>query len=176
MKNLFRFSLCASLLSALLVGGSYACPRLTSQLGLNLAELIDLQKQIVESQRRGEELDQLSKFAYQAVLKREQVMDEMREHKLDLVGAAARFRDITRGLPPAHRRFLQDAYPCPTIEESYCRQVVYYLRGEAIDHPEVGPTADAMEAELNRRLQNGPIDLPESQPAPPCFSRETSRE
>ena len=161
MKNLFRFSLCAGLLSALVVGGSYACPRLTSQLGLNVAELVDLQNRLEESLRRAEELDQLSRIVYQNVLKREQVIDKVRDQELDLVGAAARFRDITRAMPADHLKFLRDAYPYPTVEESYCQQVIHYLRSEAVYHPEAAATADKLEAELDHRLRNGPIELPE---------------
>ncbi len=161
MNSLFRFALGAGLLGALLVGGSYACPRLTSQLGLNLVELVDLQKSLDEGLRRAEELDQVSRAVYHAILLREEVMEELRGRGLNLLGAAARFRTISRTLPPECREFLRQAYPCPTAEECYCRQVIFYLRNDARYHPEVRTTADVMEAELTNRLRHGPIRLPE---------------
>lgn len=160
MKHLFRFALSAGLLGALLVGGTYACPRLTSRLGLNLAELAELQRHINANLKRAEELDRLSRLVYQNVERREQVMAAVRQGALDLFEAAARFRAISRDLPADHLQFVRLAYPCPTAEECYCRQVIHYLRGEALYHAESGATADEMEAALNARLREGPIRLP----------------
>jgi hypothetical protein len=165
VKTLFRISLTTGLLGVLLVGGTYACPRLTAQLGLNVAELIDLQHRLDENLQQAEELNRLSLLVYHTVLLREQVMDELRYRGLDLIEAAARFREISRQLPPEYRQFVQQAYPSPTADESYCRQVIHYLRNDALYHPEVGATAAAMETELSRRLQDGPIQLPEWRPA-----------
>ncbi len=160
MKHLFRLALSAGLLGALLVGGTYACPRLTSRLGLNLAELAELQKRINENLQRAEELDRLGRLVYHNVERREQVMAAVRRRALDLFEAAARFRDISRELPVDHVQLLRLAYPCPTAEECYCRQVIHYLRGEALHHAELGVTADEMEATLNARLRQGPLHLP----------------
>ena len=160
MKNLFRFALATGLLGALLVGGTYACPRLSSRLGLNLTEFVELQKRLNENLQRAEELDRLSRVVFHNVERREQVMAAVRARALDLFAAAARFRDISRELPADHLEILRLAYPCPTAEECYCRQVIHYLRGEALHNPEAGSTADQMEATLNARLRRGPIHLP----------------
>lgn len=157
MKALFRISLCAGVLSALLVGGGYARPQWASRLGFDFHELATLRQRLAENRRRSEALDRWGAILARNLLAREEILQALREQRINLLEAATQFRDLNRALPEPGMEFFRRSYEGETDEERFCRQVITFARHDLMHYPEAVLTAERLEAELSDHLRNGPI-------------------
>ena len=161
MKTLFRLSLCTSLFGALLAGGSYACPRLSARLGLNLSEWLEAQQQLEYEYRRSESLHHQGQIVRQSLEAKFQVVEELHEGRLTLHEAAAQFRDLHHPENDPNRELFRLLYKGQSDDERWCRQVISFVRGGSADKPDLLPVADQLEAELAVDLARGPLHLPD---------------
>ena len=161
MKSLFHFAVSASLLIALVAGISYAFPGWSTRVGLNFAEWLEVQRQLEDERRREVVLSDLTQRTAHSLQAKSQVVEELRHRRLTLLEAAARFRDLSRPGRDDFHEWFRRAYPGKTDEERWCRQVIRFLRGHSL---KLEPLAEQYEAELARRLANGPLELPQTRP------------
>jgi hypothetical protein len=81
--------------------------------------------------------------------------------RLGLVEAASGYRDLAADDPAFNQEVFRRAYPCASDEESYCRQVIAFVRETLRDHPGADPAVvERLEAELQDRLERGDLTLP----------------
>jgi hypothetical protein len=160
MKPLFRVAVGAGLLGALLAGGKYACPTWSARVGLNLTEWLNVRRQLEEERRREEILDHQNQQVLHHLAVKFQVVKDLRDHRLTLLEAAARFRALGPGSGNSLEKLrLVDA--CPTDDERWCRQVISFMRGGIPGEPDLTSRADQVEAELIQHLAQGPLHLPD---------------
>jgi hypothetical protein len=133
--------------------------------GLDLWKLPSLQAGVESELRRSDELDAQLVEAQQRVGVKQQVVGDVIDGRLDLLEAAARFRDLT---PPSSdaARYLRRVYAGPSDDERFCRALIQWVRGTRRfgSRAEADRAAARLEAEFQERLRrHGRIALP---PAP----------
>jgi hypothetical protein len=161
MKTLFRLSAGAGLLSILFACTSYACPTWRALLGLNLMAWLEAQQDLAGACQRRETLGQQTRLVQQDLEAKSRVIEELRNHRLTLLQAAARFRDLgNRGLDKdgvLFRRF----YAGQTDAERWCRKVISYMRAVRPAQTDGASRADQLEVELSQLLAQGPLHFPD---------------
>jgi hypothetical protein len=158
MNTLFRFAVGAGLLSAVVAAGGHSCPRWSGRAGLNLTEWLELRHQLENERRREIILSHQTQQVAQSLIAKTQVLEEVRNDRLTLLEAAARFRKLSCPTGDESLDWFRQLYPGQTDEERWCRQVIRFLRGHS---PEAWPLADRFDAELNWRLAQGSLQLPD---------------
>jgi hypothetical protein len=161
MKPLFRLSLCAGLFGALIVGGGYACPNLSTRLGLNPAAWLEVQRQLEDERRRGETLDQQSQIVWHNLETKFRVLGNLQAGRLTLYEAAARFRSLNHPGIDDYPALFRLIYQGQSDDERWCRQVLNFVRSDWLDHSDLTSLADQLEAELTQELAKGSLHLPE---------------
>jgi hypothetical protein len=161
MKTLFCFSLAVSLFGALVAGGSYACPRLSARLGLNLTEWLDVRQRLEHERRRSETLARQGQLMWRILEAKFEIVEELRDGRLNLTEAAARFRDLKNPEIDPHGTLFRLLYKGQSNDERWCRQVIGFVRGGSSNEPSLSPVADRLEAELAQDLARGQLRLPE---------------
>jgi hypothetical protein len=156
MTHLFRWSVGAGLLAALLTSGSDACPTWSARVGLNLREWLRVRLQLEEELRREEILDRQAQRIMQCLEGKTWVVEDLGAHRLTLLEAAARFRDLSDTAPGCYLEWSRRHDPGQTDEERWCRQVIRFVRGH---YPERPSLPDEFEAELAEHLARGPLHL-----------------
>lgn len=95
---------------------------------------------------------------------------ELAQGRLTLLEAAARFRDLSRGLPEEARAYFRDTYPGHSDAERYCRQVIRCVEGEIdriveedlhLRHPEADAILARLRHDLEQHLDAGTLVLAE---------------
>src|SRR5262249_14296877 len=145
----------------LIAGGSYACPTWSARLGLNLTEWLDIQQQLEDEHRRSDILFHQCQRCAQNLEAKCRGGEDLREHRLTLPEAAARFRELGCAGLERELELFRLVYPGKTDEERWCRQVIRFLRGTDPDQPELASLADQFEAELTEHLAKGSLHLPD---------------
>lgn len=81
--------------------------------------------------------------------RKDQLVKEVRDGRLSLIAAADEFYRINPDLAVTR------AFPADSIAESYCRQVIHYVRMADADDQSGRKIAPLLEAELDDRLARG---------------------
>jgi hypothetical protein len=157
MKQLFRCSVGAGVMCALIAGGSSACPRWSARVGLNPTEWLATLQQLAQEHRREEMLTGQGQQAVRRLTAKTQVLMDLRDHRLTLLEAAARFRNLESPTSGHYLEWSRLYEPGQTDEERWCRQVIRFLRGHG---GELAALAGPFEAELNDHLARGSLHLP----------------
>ena len=160
MKTLFRLSVGAGLLGALLAYGSCVYPTWSARLGLNLTPWLEAQQDLAEARWRRETLNEHTRLVQQDLEAKSRVIHDLRNHRLTLLQAAARFRDIGHSCLDPDGALFRQSYPGQTDAERWCRKVIGYMRAVSPAHTGAS-RADQLEAELSRHLAQGPLQLPD---------------
>ena len=161
MKTLFRLSVGAGLLCALLACGSYVYPTWTARLGLNLTPWLDVQQDLAEARRRRETLNERTRLVQQDLGAKSRVIEDLRNDRLTLLEAAARFRDMGHSCLDPDGALFRQSYAGQTDAERWCRKVIGYMRAVNPAHTDGASRADQLEAELSQHLAQGPLQLPD---------------
>jgi hypothetical protein len=160
-KTLFRLSVGASLLSALLACGSYVYPTWSARLGLNLTVWREAEGDLERACRRRETLNEHTRLVQQDLEAKCRVNEELRNDRLTLLEAAARFRDMGHSCLDPEGALFRQFYAGQTDTERWCRKVISYMRAVSPAHTDGASRADQLEAELSQRLAQGPLELPD---------------
>ena len=160
-KTLFRLSVGASLLSALLACGSYVYPTWSARLGLNLTVWREAEGDLERACRRRETLNEHTRLVQQDLEAKCRVNEELRNDRLTLLEAAARFRDMGHSCLDPEGALFRQFYAGQTDTERWCRKVISYMRAVSPAHTDGASRADQLEAELSRHLAQGPLQLPD---------------
>ena len=160
-KTLFRLSVGASLLSALLACGSYVYPTWSARLGLNLTVWREAEGDLERACRRRETLNEHTRLVQQDLEAKSRVIEELRNDRLTLLEAAARFRDMGHSCLDPEGALFRQFYAGQTDTERWCRKVISYMRAVSPAHTDGASRADQLEAELSQRLAQGPLELPD---------------
>ena len=155
-KTLFRLSVGASLLSALLACGSYVYPTWSARLGLNLTVWREAEGDLERACRRRETLNEHTRLVQQDLEAKCRVNEELRNDRLTLLEAAARFRDMGHSCLDPEGALFRQFYAGQTDTERWCRKVISYMRAVSPAHTDGASRADQLEAELSQRLAQGP--------------------
>ena len=161
MKTLFRLSVGAGLLGALLAYGSCVYPTWTARLGLNLTPWLDVQQDLAEARRRRETLNEHTRLVQQDLGAKSRVIEDLRNHRLTLLQAAVRFRDMGHSCLDPDGALFRQSYAGQTDAERWCRKVIAYMRDLSRAHTDGASRADQLEADLSRHLAQGPLQLPD---------------
>ena len=161
METFVRLSLGAGLLGALIAGGSSAYFTWSARLGLNLTEWLDIQQRLEEEGRRRDILSYQSQQLSRNLEAKCRVLEDLRDHRLTLLEAAARFRALGCPGPENNLKLFRLVYPGQTDEERWCRQVIGFLRGADSNQSELASLVDEFEAELTQHLAKGSLHLPD---------------
>jgi hypothetical protein len=139
-------------------------PGVAASIGLDFRDLPELQRQLEEGQRTRAELESREAEVLARLDTKEQIVTDLLAGRLTLLTAAARFHALTANVPGAVR-YLRFCYEGRSDEERYCRQVISWVRTEALvmAPPEVTRvTLRRLEAELQQHLDSGePITFPD---------------
>jgi hypothetical protein len=157
MKQLLRCSVGAGVMCAVIAGGSSACPRWSARVGLSPIEWLATLHQLAEERRREEMLTGQAQQAVWRLTAKTQVLMDLRDHRLTLLEAAARFRDLDSPTSGHYLEWSRLYERGQTDEERWCRQVIRFLRGHGA---ELAALADPFEAELTDHLARGSLRLP----------------
>ena len=160
-KTLFRLSVGASLLSALLACGSYVYPTWSARLGLNLTPWLESERDLERACRRRETLNEHTRLVQQDLEAKCRVNEELRNDRLTLLEAAARFRDMGHSCLDPEGALFRQFYAGQTDTERWCRKVISYMRAVSPAHTDGASRADQLEAELSQHLAQGPLQLPD---------------
>jgi len=160
-KTLFRLSVGASLLSALLACGSYVYPTWSARLGLNLTVWREAEGDLERACRRRETLNEHTRLVQQDLEAKCRVNEELRNDRLTLLEAAARFRDMGHSCLDPEGALFRQFYAGQTDTERWCRKVISYMRAVSPAHTDGASRADQLEADLSRHLAQGPLQLPD---------------
>jgi anaerobic glycerol-3-phosphate dehydrogenase len=111
---------------------------------------------------RGHELELQRQAVLQRLRMRMRVVRELAVGKMNLLEAAAWFRDLNKTLPEAGRKAQEVCLPAASTEERCCRQVISWLRNHVEDGNNSVPAAspDCLERQLEEHLRCGPLRLP----------------
>ena len=160
MKLLFRCSMGTGVLAALLMGGNHACPTWTARVGLDrMTDWLDVHLQLAQEHHRGEILDGQVQRTLQSLQARIRVVEDLGAHRLTLLEAAARFRDLDGLASASDLEWSRRVDPGQTDEERWCRQVIRFVRGHYRDRPVL--LAAQLEVELAGHLAEGTLHLPD---------------
>jgi hypothetical protein len=160
-KTLFRLSVGAGLLGALLAYGSCVYPTWSARLGLNLTPWLDAQRDLAEACRRRESLNEYIRWVQQDLEAKSRVIEDVRNDRLTLLEAAARFRDMGHSCLDRDGVLFRQSYAGQTDAERWCRKVIGYMRAVSPAHTDGASRADQLEAELSQHLAQGPLQLPD---------------
>jgi hypothetical protein len=160
-KTLFRLSVGAGLLGALLAYGSCVYPTWSARLGLNLTPWLDAQRDLAEACRRRETLNEHTRLVQQDLEAKCRVIEKLRNDRLTLLEAAARFRDMGHSCLDRDGVLFRQSYAGQTDAERWCRKVIGYMRAVSPAQTDADSRADQLEAELSQHLAQGPLELPD---------------
>jgi hypothetical protein len=97
------------------------------------------------------------------LLAKSRVVEELIAGRQSLLQAAGAFRDLNARQPPCDVRL---AFPeCASPDEAHCRCVIEFVR-QLAPRDQVPELTSRLEAEVEARLRDGSLRLPESQAAP----------
>jgi hypothetical protein len=161
MKTLFRLSVGAGLLCALLACGSYVYPTWSAWLGLNLTPWLEAEQDLEQARRHRETLNEHTRLVKQDLEAKSRVIEDLRNDRLTLLEAAARFRDMGHSCLDPDGALFRQSYAGQTDAERWCRKVIGYMRAVSPPHTDGASRADQLEAELSQRLAQGPLQLPD---------------
>ncbi len=121
-----------------------------------------------EEERRAVELERVRQEVLRRTTARQAVIDAVVAGRMDLLQAAARFRQLNESLPEVGRGLLRAFIPGASDEERLCRQVINCVRGPGVnrDGEPYEPAAARLEAQLNNLLRRGELQLPPDPPLP----------
>ena len=91
----------------------------------------------------------------------EEIARELAAGCIDLAEAAARFRDLYRGMPPSQWRMFRRIYPGASDEERFCRAVVRQVEVALPDGDDKDALLASLRAEIEGRLASGTLRLPD---------------
>jgi len=161
MKTLFRLSVGAGLLSALLACATYMYLTWSARLGLNLTPWLESERDLERACRRRETLNEHTRLVQQDLEAKSRVIEDLRNDRLTLLEAAARFRDMGHSCLDPDGALFRQSYAGQTDAERWCRKVIAYMRALSPAHTDGASRADQLEAELSRHLAQGPLQLPD---------------
>jgi hypothetical protein len=117
--------------------------------------------------RRGQELDDQARVLMERILAKSCVAFEVRDGRLGLLEAAARFRDLDRTGPGFRWDVFRWTYPGTSDDERHCREVIAFVRAQLVPPPAepAAPLEDRLEVELCELLKRGAVHLPGSETA-----------
>jgi hypothetical protein len=161
MKTLFRLSVGAGLLSALFACATYVYPTWSARLGLNLTAWLNGQQDLAEACQRRETLGQQTRLVQQDLEAKSQVIEDLRNDRLTLLEAAARFRDMGHSCLDPDGALFRQSYAGQTDAERWCRKVISYMRAVSPAQTDGASRADQLEVELSQHLAQGPLHFPD---------------
>ena len=161
MKTLFRLSVGAGLLSALLACAAYVYPTWSARLGLNLTPWLEAEQDLEQARRRRETLNEHTRLVQQDLEAKSRVIEDLRNDRMTLLEAAARFRDMGHSCLDRDGALFRQSYAGQTDAERWCRKVIAYMRDLSRAHTDGASRADQLEADLSRHLAQGPLQLPD---------------
>jgi hypothetical protein len=91
----------------------------------------------------------------------EEIARELAAGCIDLAEAAARYRDLYRGMPPSQWRMFRRIYPGASDEERFCRALVRELEVALPDGDDKDVLLASLRADLEGRLASGTLRLPD---------------
>jgi hypothetical protein len=157
-----RLLFCLCTVAHLLVVFCTARPEWATHAGLDVWELPDLLREVKQGWHEQEGQDEQVRVVCERANARREVIEELRWHRIDLLHAATRFRDIGAAAPDTmHYLRLGDCDGCD--DERMCRQVIAWVEGWSGSETEAPGLADELKAELEERLcRDGFVCLPPS--------------
>jgi hypothetical protein len=163
MTTFSRLQLGILLIGSLIAAVCCLRPDWARTLGLDPWNVPALEADLEAQQERSNTLDDDCEDVLQRINTKEEIAKAVLGGRMDLLHAAAAFRDVT---PPGSkaRSYLQMAYSGVSDDERYCRAVIRWVQGLAAaqSHPLAQRQVARLEAELNEHLRrNGRITLPQ---------------
>ena len=129
-------------------------------LGLNLTPWLEAEQDLEQARRHRETLNEHTRLVQQDLEAKSRVIEDLRNDRLTLLEAAARFRDIGHSSLDRDGALFRQSFAGQTDAERWCRKVIDYMR--AISPADTGASrADQLEAELSQHLAQGPLQLPD---------------
>jgi hypothetical protein len=115
---------------------------------------------------RGQQLDERLSQSMDRINDKVRVARALREGRLTLVAAAARFRDLDHMRPPFPWKQFREAHAGASDDERHCREVLAFVREGFLDETpeERAARAARLEAELHQLLARGELCLPAPDP------------
>jgi hypothetical protein len=102
---------------------------------------------------RGRRLDEQLRVVRRRASEEWRTAQDAAAGRLSLAAAAARFRDLNEEDPDFNREAFRRAYPAGSDEESYCREVIAFVRVVLREQPGTNPAVlGRLEAELRARV------------------------
>jgi hypothetical protein len=156
-----RLLLCSAAAVGLLSGLCALRPAWAERLGLDFWELPRLERENRQGLCEMAEGKELAARAERRMARRREVVQGLRERRLGLTDAAARFGELNAACPGAEGG-LRLLYPGASDEERCCRQVIAWVRKDlAQESPEeAARLAGELEAQLDRLLRGGALRPP----------------
>jgi hypothetical protein len=153
-----RHLMSLSLLLAVLAG---ARSQYFEPLRASWAALAEARRLSEHERQRLERLEAQDGIAVRRMAVKNGVVRQLLAGELTLAEAAAWFKYLNE-----HPADCQDDYrarfPCPTAEESACRQVISWAHAELTGNPDRGAAVRRLEAELRANLEcAGKVELPD---------------
>jgi hypothetical protein len=162
MTAFSRLQLCALLQVGLFAAACCLRPEWAGPFGPDSWNPPALAAALAAEQERSAALEEESEAVRRRIDTKHEVAEAVLGGRLDLLHAAARFRDVI----PAdgrERRILELDYRGSNDDERFCRAVIAWVGGLRGEHPraEVSRQVARLEAELDERLRrDGSITLP----------------
>lgn len=97
---------------------------------------------------------------------KERIAQDAAAGRLTLLEAAAAYRDLDAQSTPYPTEVVTNYDPGASVDEGYCRMVIAYVRAE-LPTGQAEESANLLEAELDARLKDGSLRLPNAPAASP---------
>jgi hypothetical protein len=162
MTTFSRLLLSALVVGCLGVGVSCLRPDWAEAVGLDLWNLPVLEADLQAASARGDDLDSRLVESRERIDTKQQLAEQVAAGQLDLLEAAARFRDLTPETG-AVRHYLRVVHHGSNDDERFCRVVISWVCGTVNSWPaaERARLVARLEAELDEYLRrDGRIALP----------------
>jgi len=141
--------------------GFFLRPACTNFIAQNLGDFPKWGHALEEATEHAFALDAQQRAVHQRMESKNQVAWEVIAGRLPLTEAAARFRDLCSSSPYFNEERYLTFNPGVSDEERYCRVLIAWVRMVLYDRPEhAREVATRLEAELAKRLLDGPLQLP----------------
>lgn len=162
MKNSLHASAYVLLTAASLAAAGLLDRQRLAEAAADLGQLPRSVRAWLDSNREIAEIDREMEAFWKRHEARREVIAELTRRRLTLAEAAGRFRDLNAEAPC--RRHLRANHPGRTEEESVCRHLIAWARGELSGRSPglADEVAARLEAELERHLErDGTVYLPD---------------
>jgi hypothetical protein len=142
-----------------------------SRSALSRQTLPELIQTLGEAHERGRELNAHSRALWRCLEGKEKIAGQVFAGRVELLEAAARFRDLQNGVPNYKWNCFRDHNPGDTDEEKLCRCVIGYVAPLAqAGSSDDKAVLDRLQAELKRHLESGTLRLRPARHLDPCPS------